>query len=51
MKKRLPVAKKLLDFQDVLREELKDKEFKKYYEEEGKRLEIGYKIAKLRHKK
>ncbi|PIP20479.1 MAG: transcriptional regulator, partial [Candidatus Omnitrophica bacterium CG23_combo_of_CG06-09_8_20_14_all_40_11] len=44
------MAKKLLDFQDVLREELKDKEFKKYYEEEGKRLELGYKIAKLREK-
>lgn len=51
MKKRLPVVKKLLDFQDVLKEELKDKEFKKYYEEEGKSLEFGYKIAKLRHKK
>jgi DNA-binding XRE family transcriptional regulator len=44
------MAKKLLDFQDVLKEELKDKEFKKYYEEEGRRLEIGYKIAQLRHK-
>jgi len=44
------MAKKLLDFQDVLREELKDKEFKKYYEEEGRRLELGYKIAKLRQK-
>jgi len=44
------MAKKLLDFQDVLKEELKDKEIKKYYEEEGRRLELGYKIAKLRQK-
>ena len=44
------MAKKLLDFQDVLKEELKDKAFKKYYEEEGRRLEIGYKIAKLRRR-
>lgn len=44
------MAKKLLDFQDVLKGELKDKEFKKYYEEEGRRLELGYKIAKLRQK-
>lgn len=39
MKKRLPAAKKLLALQDVLREELKDKEFKKYYEEEYTKLE------------
>lgn len=39
------MAKKLLDFQDVLKEELKDKEFKKFYEEEGRRLALGYKIA------
>ena len=44
------MAKKLLDFKDVLKEELKDKEFRKYYEEEGKKLEIGYKIAQLRHR-
>jgi len=44
------MTKKLLDFQDVLKEELKDKEFKRYYEEEGRRLELGYKIAKLRQK-
>ncbi|GEM_PF-6331890 len=29
------MAKKLLDFQDVLKEELKDSEFKRFYEEEG----------------
>jgi len=44
------MAKKLLDFQNVLKKELKDKEFKKFYEEEGRRLALGYKIAKLRQK-
>ena len=44
------MAKKLLDFQDVLKEELKDKDFKKFYEEEGRRLALGYKIAQLRQK-
>ncbi len=44
------MAKKLLDFQDVLKLELKDKDFKKFYEEEGRRLALGYKIAKLRQK-
>ena len=29
------MAKKLLDFQDVLKEELRDSEFKRFYEEEG----------------
>ncbi len=44
------MAKKLLDLHAILKEELKDKEFRKYYEEEGKELAIGYKIAQLRHK-
>ena len=44
------MVKKLLDFQDVLKEEFKDKEFKEFYEEEGRRLALGYKIAKLRQK-
>ena len=44
------MAKKLLDFQDVLKEELRDKEFQKFYEEEGQRLALGYKIAKIREK-
>lgn len=42
--------KKLLRFQDVLNEKIKDEEFKKLYEEEGRKLDIGYKIAKLRHR-
>ncbi len=44
------MAKKLLSFRDVLKKELKDKEFRKYYEEEGGKLEIGYKIAQRRHR-
>ena len=45
------MAKKLLDFQGVLKEELKDKEFKKFYAEEGRKLALGYKIAKIRQKR
>lgn len=44
------MARRLEKFDDFLQEQLKDKEFKRYYEEAGKRLEIGYKIAQLRHK-
>ncbi len=44
------MTKKLDSFRGYLEEELKDEEFKKHYEEEGRKLEIGYKIARLRHK-
>ena len=44
------MIKKLTKFDDDLKEQLKDKEFRKYFEEEGRKLEIGYKIAKLRNK-
>ena len=44
------MIKKLTRFDDDLKEQLKDKEFRKYFEEEGRKLEIGYKIAKLRNK-
>lgn len=44
------MAKKLLDFKDILTEELKDRDFNKFYQEEGRRLALGYKIAKLRQK-
>lgn len=44
------MSSKLLKFQDVLQQELKDRDFGKYYEEEGRKLEVGYKIAQLRHK-
>ena len=42
--------KRRLTLREVVSEELKDREFKRYYEDEGRRLSIGYKIAKLRHK-
>ena len=43
-------SQKLLNFDDFIKEELKDSEFKKHFEEEGKNLAIGYKIAQLREK-
>lgn len=42
--------KNLIDFQHHLRQELKNPEFKKYYDEFGKQLEIAYKINQLRKK-
>ena len=42
--------KKELTLKEAVSSELKDKEFRKYYEEEGRRLAIGYKIAKLRQR-
>ncbi len=42
--------KRLLTLDNVLSEKLKDKDFKKYYEEESKRLRLGLKIARLRQK-
>ena len=41
---------KALDFQQYLREELKDPIFRKHYEEYGKQLEIAYQILQLRKK-
>ncbi|MFH1790033.1 MAG: helix-turn-helix transcriptional regulator [bacterium] len=38
------------DFQKYLRENLKDVEFKKYFDEYGKQLEIAYQILQLRKK-
>ncbi len=40
-----------IDFDDVLKEEMKDPEFKKYYDYYGKQLEIAYQILQLRKKK
>jgi DNA-binding Xre family transcriptional regulator len=40
-----------IDFQAYLEENLKDKEFKKYFDEYGKQLEIAYQILQLRKKK
>jgi len=42
--------KKYLTLREVVTKELEDKDFKKFYEEEGRRLALGYKIAKLRQK-
>ena len=40
--------KAMIDFQDILKKELKNQEFKKHYNESGKQLEIAYQILKLR---
>lgn len=42
---------KYLTLDDVLKEKLKKKQFRKYYEEAGKKLALGFKIARLREKK
>lgn len=39
-----------MDFSAHLREKLKDREFKKYFDEYGKQLEIAYTILQLRKK-
>lgn len=36
------------DFDDFLAEELKDEEFRRYYDEAGKQLELAYGILQLR---
>jgi len=42
---------KAADFDVYLKEQLKDPELKKYYDEFGKQLEIAYAILQLRKKK
>ncbi|HEX9503477.1 MAG TPA: helix-turn-helix transcriptional regulator [Patescibacteria group bacterium] len=42
--------KKATDFQTHLEEQLKDPEFKKYYDEFGTQLEVAYAILQLRKK-
>jgi DNA-binding XRE family transcriptional regulator len=39
---------KAIDFDDVLREELKNPKFKKMFDEYGRQLELSYKILQLR---
>lgn len=39
---------KLIDFEDVLKEHLKDPEFKRYFDEFGKQLEISYSLLQMR---
>ena len=41
----------LVDFEDILRRELKNPEFKKLYDEHGRQLEIAYQILQLRKKR
>ncbi len=43
--------KKADDFQVYLKNQLKNPEFKRYYDEYGKQLEIAYQILKLRKQK
>jgi ribosome-binding protein aMBF1 (putative translation factor) len=42
---------KFIDFDSYLKKQLKNKEFKKHYDEYGKQLEIAYQILQLRKKK
>ena len=42
---------KAIDFQSYLKNQLKNPEFKKHYDEYGKQLEIAYQILELRKKK
>lgn len=51
MNKKIQKIGKATDFQNMLRKELKNPEFKKYYDEYGKQLEIAYQILQLRTKK
>ncbi|MDP2586914.1 MAG: helix-turn-helix transcriptional regulator [Candidatus Komeilibacteria bacterium] len=41
---------KALDFEDVLKEDLKDPEFKKWFDYYGKQLEVSLAILRLRKK-
>lgn len=50
MNKKTKKLKKVVDFQEYLVEQLKNPQFKKYYDEYGKQLEIAYKILQLRKK-
>lgn len=50
MNKKQKQVKKTLDFQDYLREQLKNPEIKKYYIKYGKQLEVAYEILELRKK-
>ncbi len=40
-----------IDFDEILKKELKNPEFKKYYNEHGRQFEIAYQILRLRKKK
>ena len=42
---------KAVDFQEYLKEKLKNRRLRKYYDEYGKQLEIAYQILQLRREK
>lgn len=48
--KSIKEIRKSIDFQTYLDKKLKDPEFKRLYDEEGKKLEIAYKVLQLRKK-
>ncbi len=52
--KKIVLTKKMkreMDFDYLLKQELKNPKFRKYYDEYGKQLEIAYQILQLRKKK
>ena len=51
MNKKIKNNRKVIDFQDYLKEQLKNPVFKKHYNEYGNQLKIAYQILKLRKKK
>ncbi len=51
MNKKIQKIKRAVDFQELLKRELKNPEFKKLYDEYGRQLEIAYQILQLRKKK
>ncbi|KKQ23768.1 MAG: hypothetical protein US35_C0001G0012 [Parcubacteria group bacterium GW2011_GWA2_37_10] len=50
-KNKTPQNEVFIDFDDILKKELKNPKFRKYYDEHGKQLEIAYQILQLRKKK
>ena len=51
MNKKILKIEKATDFQDLLKRELKNPEFRKLYDEYGRQFEISYAILQLRKKK
>ena len=51
MKNKKVKIEKAIDFDVYLKKELKNPEFKRYYDEYGKQLEVAYQILQLRKKR
>ena len=51
MNKKTLKKQKDIDFDVYLKKHLKNKEFKRHYDEFGKQLEIAYQLVKLRKEK